>query len=50
MVRRRGNSLIKRVKELHEPDRMYINPNQILLVEPVGGNSKVAQLIAQAPR
>jgi hypothetical protein len=39
--------LVKRGKELHEPDRMYINPNQILCVEPVGANSKVAQLIAQ---
>jgi hypothetical protein len=43
-----SNVLIKRGKELHEPDRMYLNPNQILCVEPVGINSKVAQLIAQA--
>ncbi len=43
------SSLIKRGKELHEPDRMYLNPNQILFVEPVGTNSKVAQLIAQGP-
>jgi hypothetical protein len=42
------NVLIKRGKELHEPDRMYLNPQQILFVEPVGPNSKVAQLIAQA--
>jgi hypothetical protein len=42
------NVLVKRGKELHEPDRMYLNPNQILCVEPVGPNSKVAQLIAQA--
>jgi|SRR5271165_5922514 len=34
--------------ELFEPDRMYLNPSQILGVEPVGPNSKVAQLIAQA--
>lgn len=40
--------LVKRGKELHEPDRMYLNPTQILLVEPVGEKSKVAQLIAQA--
>ncbi len=40
--------LVKRGKELHEPDRMYLNPNQVLFVEPVGANSKVAQLIAQA--
>jgi hypothetical protein len=42
------NVLVKRGKELHEPDRMYLNPTQILCVEPVGANSKVAQLIAQA--
>jgi hypothetical protein len=40
------NSLIKRGKELHEPDRMYLNPNQIVFVESVGTDSKVAQLIA----
>jgi hypothetical protein len=44
-----NNVLVKRGKELHEPDRMYLNPNQLLFVEPVGPNSKVAQLIAQAP-
>jgi len=44
-----SNALVKRGKELHDPDRMYINPNQILFVEPVGTNSKVPQLIAQAP-
>jgi hypothetical protein len=43
------SSLIKRGKEMHEPDRMYLNPNQIVFVETVGTNSKVAQLIAQAP-
>jgi hypothetical protein len=43
-----SNVLVKRGKELHEPDRMYLNPNQIFFVEPVGPNSKVAQLIAQA--
>jgi hypothetical protein len=43
-----NNILVKRGKELHEPDRMYLNPGQIILVEPVGANSKVAQLIAQA--
>jgi hypothetical protein len=43
------SSLVKRGKELHEPDRMYLNPNQIVFVETVGTNSKVAQLIAQTP-
>jgi len=40
--------LVKRGKELHEPDRMYLNPSQILFVESVGPSSKVAQLIEQA--
>lgn len=39
--------LVKRGNEWHEPDRMYINPRQILMVEPVNPNSKVAQLIEQ---
>jgi hypothetical protein len=43
-----SNVLVKRGKELHEPDRMYINPNQIVFVETVGSNSAVAQHIAQA--
>jgi len=42
-----NNVLVKRGKELHEPDRMYLSPNQIIFVEPVGKDSKVAQLIAQ---
>jgi hypothetical protein len=44
------SSLIKRGKEMHEPDRMYLNPSQIVFVVGTKGtNSKVAQLIAQAP-
>ena len=43
------SSLVKRGKEMHEPDRMYLNPSKIVFVETVGTNSKVAQLIAQAP-
>ena len=42
------NMLVKRGKELHGPDRMYVNANQIVMVEPVGPDSKVAQLISQA--
>lgn len=42
------NVLVKRGKELHGPDRMYLNPSQIVLVEPVGPDSKVAQLIAES--
>jgi hypothetical protein len=33
---------------LLEPDRMYLNPEHIVFVEPVGEKSKVAQLNAQA--
>jgi len=42
------NVLVKRGKELHGPDRMYLNPQQILFVEPVGPRSKVADLIQQS--
>ena len=42
-----SNVLVKRGKELHGPDRMYLNANQIIFVEPVGSASKVAQLIAE---
>jgi hypothetical protein len=44
-----SNVLVKRGKELHEPDRMYMNPNQIVFVETVGTNSAVAQHIARGP-
>lgn len=42
------NMLVKREKELHGPDRMYLSANQIVFVEPVGPDSKVAQLINEA--
>jgi hypothetical protein len=42
-----SNVLIKRGKKLHEPDRMNINPNQIVFVEMVGTNSTVAHHIAR---
>jgi hypothetical protein len=45
-----SNILVKRGKEWHQPDRMYLNPSQIVFVEPVGKDSKVAQLIQQAGR
>ncbi len=43
-----SNVLVKRGKELHQPDRMYLSPNQILFVEPVGPSSKVANLIQES--
>jgi hypothetical protein len=42
------NILVKRGKELHQPDRMYLNPSQIIFVEPVGPDSKVASLIQES--
>jgi len=43
-----SNSLVKRGREWHAPDRMILNANMIVLVEPVNPSSRVAQLIAQA--
>jgi len=37
--------LVRRGNEWHGPDRMFLNRNHIILIEPVGTNSKVAQLI-----
>ena len=45
-----SNVLVKRGKEWHAPDRMYLNPGSIVFVEPVGAQSKVAELIAQAEK
>jgi hypothetical protein len=44
------NMLVKRGKELHGPDRMYLNATSIVFVEPVGADSKVAQLIDEAAK
>jgi hypothetical protein len=40
-----SNVLVRRGNEWHGPDRMYLNQRHIILIEPVGANSKVAQLI-----
>lgn len=42
-----SNILIQRGNEWHAPDRMYLNPEHIILVEPVGADSHVAKLIAE---
>ena len=42
------NVLVKRGKELHGPDFMYINARNIILIEPVGPESQVARLIRDA--
>ena len=45
-----SNVLVKRGKEWHGPDRMIIAGKSIIFVEPVGVDSKVAQLIADSKR
>jgi len=42
-----SNILIPLGNELHGPDRMVLNAHHIILIEPVGQNSKVAQLIQE---
>jgi hypothetical protein len=46
-MKQTSNVLVKRGKELHAPDGMYLNPNSIVFVETVGEGSKVAQLISE---
>jgi len=43
-----SNVLVKRGKEWHGPDHMVLNAKEIVLIEPVGESSKVAQLIAES--
>jgi len=43
-----GVVLVHRGKELHGTDRMILNDKSIVLVEPVGSDSRVAQLIPEA--
>jgi|SRR5215467_5264517 len=45
-----SNMLVKRGKEWHSPDRMIISEKSIVFVEPVGNDSKVAQLITESKR
>jgi hypothetical protein len=45
-----SNVLVRRGKEWHGPDYMVLNANHVLLVEPVTPGSRVAQLIAAAPK
>jgi hypothetical protein len=42
-----ANVLVKRGGEAHGPDRMVINRQQVLLIEPVRAESQIGQLIAQ---
>jgi len=47
-TRERSSLLIKRGKEWHQPDRMLINRDHIVLMEPVYPDSQVSELIIQA--
>jgi len=49
-TRESNNTLLKRGGEWHAPESMWLNPSQIVFVEPVGQNSRVAQLIADLNR
>lgn len=42
-----ANVLVKRGGEAHQPDRMIISRQQVLLIEPVKAESQIGQLIAQ---
>jgi hypothetical protein len=48
--KKQNNTLIKRGKELHAPDRMILNARSIVFVEPVGTDSRVAQLISESKK
>ena len=43
-----GMVLVHRGKELHAPDRMILTDKSIVFIEPVGADSRVAQLIKEA--
>ena len=43
-----SNVLVKRGKEWHGPDKMYLNPQHILLMEPVSPTSRVSELVRTA--
>jgi hypothetical protein len=42
------NILVKRGKEWHSPDAMYISTRAIAMIEPVAADSQVAKLIKEA--
>lgn len=42
--------LVKRGNEWHGPEYMYINSKQIVVIEPVAKNSRVATLIEEAKK
>lgn len=49
-TKKQTNVLLKRGKEWHGPDRMVINVDHIVFIEPVDRDSKVAELIEALKR
>jgi hypothetical protein len=49
-TRQTQSMLIRRGKEWHAPTSMHINSRHILMIEPVAGDSRVAQLIEEAKK
>ncbi len=46
----RSSSLVRRGAELHGPDRMFVNRDHVVFIEPVGYDSRIARLIAESKR
>jgi len=44
------SALVKRGKEVHAPERTILNAASIQYVEPVGADSQIAKLIAEAKK
>lgn len=42
-----NNVLVKRGKEIHKPDKMYISREHIIAIEPVANDSQLVELIRQ---
>jgi len=47
-TRQASSMLVRRSKEAHAPDKMYLNAGQVVFVEPIAPGSKVAKLIDDA--
>jgi hypothetical protein len=45
-----SQALVRRNREPHHPDKMYLNPSQVMFVEPVATDSKAVQLIGEASK
>ncbi len=46
-TKKQTNVLLKRGKEWHGPNRMIVNLDHVVFIEPVDPDSKVAELIAE---